>query len=332
MTLLEDFCKLAMKVSKVLDPRFEANETETRRASVVPFFQALGYNANNPREVKEEFRVEDKFVDYAIKRAGKPIIFVEAKQWNEKLSNHWRQLHEYFDQGKVKFAILTNGLNYEFYTDLKEAGRMDEKPFLSFNMRLHFHSSKDQEDSQLAKDLQWFTNAKFDTERILSVARRRTISCLLQKELDQPSHEIINYFASQVSSEPLTEDTRKDFASAIKDAWRELLKYDVSLRKHNMRGGAQIDIFPEYGTGMLNAKLLISEKMDRNDTFVLYGGERIRYGEAALKAHRKVNPRKEKVNGLTFWRFTDPFTGENRPIKDIIDDETLRSNILHFLR
>ena len=39
-----------------------------------------------------------------------------------------------FGTTKAKFAILTNGITYRFFTDLEEPNKMDEKPFLEVNI------------------------------------------------------------------------------------------------------------------------------------------------------------------------------------------------------
>ncbi|MBW9172500.1 type I restriction enzyme HsdR N-terminal domain-containing protein [Clostridium estertheticum] len=74
-------------------------------------------------------------VDYAIFKDGSPIIFVEAKSVNKKLSNHDAQLCRYFnDVTEVRIAIITNGTEYKFFTDLTADNVMDETPFLIVNL------------------------------------------------------------------------------------------------------------------------------------------------------------------------------------------------------
>ena len=43
-------------------------------------------------------------------------------------------MFRYFGTSKAKFAILTNGQFYRFYTDLDETNKMDETPFLEINI------------------------------------------------------------------------------------------------------------------------------------------------------------------------------------------------------
>lgn len=73
-------------------------------------------------------------VDYAIIRDWEPVILIEAKWCDEKLDKHDSQLFRYFCATKAKFAILTNGIIYKFYTDIENINKMDEKPFWIFDL------------------------------------------------------------------------------------------------------------------------------------------------------------------------------------------------------
>ena len=65
---------------------------------------------------------------------GDPVILIECKWIGENLEKHDSQLFRYFGTSKAKFAILTNGQFYRFYTDLDETNKMDETPFLEINI------------------------------------------------------------------------------------------------------------------------------------------------------------------------------------------------------
>src|ERR1700741_2550924 len=114
-------------------------EEATKNAFIMPFLQALGYDVFNPMEVVPEF-ISDiglkkgEKIDYAIMKDGSPCILVECKHVTQNLNIHDGQLLRYFHVSKAKFGLLTNGVIYRFYTDLVEPNKMDEKPFLEFNV------------------------------------------------------------------------------------------------------------------------------------------------------------------------------------------------------
>ena len=114
-----------------------ATEEATKNAFIMPFLQSLGYDVFNPVEVIPEYVTDigtkkGEKIDYAIFKDGNPIILIECKHCNQNLDLHEGQLLRYFHVSKAKFGILTNGVIYKFYSDLVEANKMDEKPFLEF--------------------------------------------------------------------------------------------------------------------------------------------------------------------------------------------------------
>lgn len=137
MELQNQLKALAEKVIK-LKEQIDTEES-TKHAFVLPFINLLGYDTFNPTEVVPEFTADlglkkGEKVDYAIFQHDVPIIIIECKNWKEKLNAHNSQLFRYFHTTKTRFALLTNGIEYQFFTDLESANKMDEKPFLEFDI------------------------------------------------------------------------------------------------------------------------------------------------------------------------------------------------------
>ena len=58
-------------------------------------------------------------------------MLVECKSAKTKLnSNHLNQLLRYYSVSDCRIGVLTNGVEYRFFTDSVNAGRMDMEPFL----------------------------------------------------------------------------------------------------------------------------------------------------------------------------------------------------------
>lgn len=68
----------------------------------------------------------------------------------------------YFSVTEAKFAILTNGINYKFFTDLEQTNMMDKKPFLEINLL-------DIDDNEILQ-LKKFAKNTFNLEAISSTA------------------------------------------------------------------------------------------------------------------------------------------------------------------
>jgi len=128
---------LGERVAKLKDQI--QTEEATKHSFVMPFIQTLGYDVFNPTEVVPEYisdigTKKGEKIDYAILKDGVPAILIECKHWAQDLVIHNNQILRYFNVSKAKFGVLTNGINYKFYSDLEEPNKMDEKPFLEFNI------------------------------------------------------------------------------------------------------------------------------------------------------------------------------------------------------
>ncbi|MEM1063161.1 MAG: type I restriction endonuclease, partial [Planctomycetota bacterium] len=112
-------------------------EEATKNAFVMPVINALGFNVFDPSEVVPEFVADvgvkkGEKVDYAIYVGGKPLILIECKTAGSKLSlKHASQLLRYYGVTEAKIAVLTNGIDWEFFTDIDTPNRMDERPFMT---------------------------------------------------------------------------------------------------------------------------------------------------------------------------------------------------------
>lgn len=222
---------LGDRVTKLKDQI--STEEATKNAFIMPFLQSLGYDVFNPTEVVPEF-ISDiglkkgEKIDYAIFMDGKPTILIECKHWSQNLSIHDGQLLRYFHVSKAKFGLLTNGINYRFYSDLVDPNKMDEKPFLEFNI----HEIKDNQVEELKK----FHKSYFDADSIVNTASElkytNELKQLLQQELNNPSPEFVKHFAKQVYPsnisakilELFTNLTKKSAQQYISDLITERLK------------------------------------------------------------------------------------------------------------
>lgn len=215
MDLKDQLKQLGDRVEK-LKHQIQTEEA-TKNALIMPFIQYLGYDVFNPLEVVPEF-VSDiglkkgEKIDYAILKEGVPTILVECKHWAQNLNIHDGQLLRYFHVSKAKFGILTNGINYRFYSDLVEPNKMDEKPFLEFNIN-------ELRDNQI-EELKKFHKTNFNIENIVNTASElkftNELKNLIQNELNNPSPEIVKYFAKQVYPGIITAKVLEQFTNLTK--------------------------------------------------------------------------------------------------------------------
>lgn len=207
-------------------------EEATKNALVLPFIKSLGFDVFDPTEVQPELTADvgvkkGEKVDYAILREGKPIIIMECKKYGTDLNRITAtQLYRYFSVTETRFAVLTNGVHYFFYTDLDQPNMMDAKPFLEFDL-LNF---KDQDADELKK----FTKTAFDINNILSTATdlkyTKEIQRVLNEQLHTPSEEFVRLLAGKVYNGRMTQAVKDQFAALTKRAFQQLVNDKINDR------------------------------------------------------------------------------------------------------
>lgn len=207
-------------------------EEATKNAFIMPFISALGYDVFNPVEVIPEFTADfgakkGEKVDYAIKKDADIIMLIECKWVGADLhQDHASQLCRYFSATKARFAILTNGIKYSFYSDIDEHNKMDSKPFFEFDIL-------DFEDHHIS-ELKKFTKSSFSLDNILNTASTlkytREIKKILQDELKNPSESFVRFFASQIYDGRLTQRVIEQFTQIVKEARTQFINERISER------------------------------------------------------------------------------------------------------
>lgn len=191
-------------------------EEATKTSFILPLLQILGYDVFNPFEVVPEFDAvrgikKGEKVDYCILVNDKPAIIIECKAWNEKLQSHDGQLFRYFHVTECRLAILTNGIQYKFFSDLSESNKMDEHPFFEFDIT-------DLKDEQI-EELDKFSKSNFDIDAILSNAETlklsQEIKNLFAAQLASPSEAFVKFFASNIFQGKINAKVLERFTSLV---------------------------------------------------------------------------------------------------------------------
>lgn len=206
-------------------------EEATKNAFIMPFFQILGYDVFNPLEVVPEHTCDvgtkkGEKIDYAIIKEGDPILLVECKHWNQNLTLHDNQLLRYFGVSKAKFALLTNGVEYRFYTDLESTNVMDKTPFLEVNIT----ALKDNHIEEIKK----FHKSNFNEEAILDTATdlkyTNDFRKVLEAEFNAPSEPLVRLLAKQVYSGTLTAKYIEYFTPLMKKSFNLMVSDIINSR------------------------------------------------------------------------------------------------------
>ncbi|MFL5233717.1 MAG: type I restriction enzyme HsdR N-terminal domain-containing protein [Microvirga sp.] len=207
-------------------------EEAMKTAIVLPFLSALEYDVFNPNDVIPEFCADavgkkGEKVDYAIKVDNEIRILIECKPITTNLDKvHLAQLYRYFSVTSAKFAILTNGRTFHFHTDLEAPNKLDERPFLTFDLS--------DLQSQLTAELRKFAKSEFSVDSILQSAHRLKYTGAIKKEItsqmENPSEEFVRLLITNLQTGRFTAAVREQFTPMVKSAFRDIIRDAVQSR------------------------------------------------------------------------------------------------------
>ena len=200
--------------------QYALTEEATKTAVILPLIQVLGFDVFSLDEVVPEFVADvglkkGEKVDFAIKIDGKVNILIEAKPISMSLgSAQFNQLYRYFAVTEAKLALLTNGRELWFFSDVDEPNKMDKKPFFKFDLQSF-------EDAEIA-DLSRFQKDEFSIETILEAASNlkyaSAAASYIRKQLETPDDEFVKLVGRQIHDGMLTKTVVERLKPAIQAA------------------------------------------------------------------------------------------------------------------
>jgi len=245
-------------------------EEAVKTAVVLPFLNALDYDIFNPHEVIPEFTADavgkkGEKVDYAIKVDGAIRILVECKPISTNLDKvHLAQLYRYFSVTDARFAILTNGRTFHFHTDLEAPNKLDERPFLTFDLS--------DLQGQLTHELKKFAKSEFSVDSILQTAQQLKYTSAIKKELlnqlETPSEEFVRMMTSGLQIPRYTTPIIDQFTPMVKAAFREVVRDAVQARLSNALAETEI-LDPKSDAAILEAEEEIVTTDDEREGFMI---------------------------------------------------------------
>lgn len=225
---------LANIAKKIRDLRHTVETEEaTKNAFIMPFISTvLGYDVFDPSEVVPEFTADvgvkkGEKVDYAIFKDGQVQILMECKKIGDPLDLRYAsQLFRYFAVTSARIAILTNGQHYHVYTDGDLPNRMDEKPFLMFDLL--------DIDRTLVPEIQKLSKESFDIESVVSAAEELKyiggIRRIIASEVKEPSEEWVRFFVNRIYEGRTTQRIVDQFRPLVAKALTQYIGDQVNSR------------------------------------------------------------------------------------------------------
>ena len=243
-------------------------EEATKNAFIMPFISSiLGYDVFDPMEVVPEFTADvgtkrGEKIDYAIMRGGEVQILIECKASMGALKvEHASQLFRYFATTNSRLAVLTNGVVWQFYTDLDAPNIMDSKPFLVLDML--------DIDETLVPEIQKLSKDAFDLDSIINAAGELKYVGAIKRQIAaqfrEPSEEWIRFFASRVYDGSITAKVREQFTGLVAKASKQFLTEQVNDRlKTALGAGASVPVEDEGAMAAISSEPIVEQDLDRD--------------------------------------------------------------------
>jgi hypothetical protein len=239
MFVLENLHELSERVRNELhnDQKAVCTEEATKTAFIMPFLQLLGYDVFNPSEICPEYTADvglkkGEKVDFAVLKNGQPIILMECKTLTTDLkTSHISQLFRYFCTTEAKIAILTNGAEYQFFTDLNSVNVMDNNPFMVLNL-LDIDAIKG--NLEVQKQLQKLSKGSFNIGEVVDLASAQYVNRLLQayleKNLVEPDPDLIKFFATKFHGGRATKKILDGYEPLVKKGLNQFINHKVQSK------------------------------------------------------------------------------------------------------
>jgi hypothetical protein len=233
-------------------------------------------------------------------------MIIEAKRVGENLDCGAQQLFRYFVTSDAKYAILTNGTEYRFYTDSEISNKMDLSPFLTID----FSCTNETQINALGN----FRKKEYDRGKIYSMAVEmkyvNEIKTAIKDQLSNPSDDFIRLLISNSCKGTKTK--------AIVDRFRPFVKKSIN----DMMGGFCNIHISDEAAGELDGSIessMENEIMEATRGALPEESRRSKINKSMHKNHFSINYRNcqmfschysEDKKSVSYIQFMQPFMEE----------------------
>lgn len=194
-------------------------EEKTKNAILLPFFRVLGYDPIDLRDVEPQFPVEldgmgPREVDYAVKVDGSPVMLFQWEKAEVDLdTSEGDPLYRKLPILDTSVVVHTNGLSYRLYVHLGAQSRIEDRPFLEFDLLDH--------TAEEIEQLQLLTKSTFDTEALLAAAFEhrygQRLEQFLARQKETPSDHFVRFLAAQAFEGDVSAEDLERFRPVVRD-------------------------------------------------------------------------------------------------------------------
>lgn len=237
------------QVIETLRPKVEAlrrhglKETPTRTIVIDPLLEALGWDVRDPDEVELEYpTVDGKAVDYGLKLNRKCVLLVEAKAFDDPLTDvkAITQTVNYANSDGITWCILTNGLTWKVYRSIENCPAPDK---LMYEVSIDPGDSEGMSVRQIAEQMWRFSREELAKGALDALGEKTFTDSKVRKALDMimvaPPRSFLNVVRETMGDRAIRPQQIKDSLARI---WAENLAAtpsaiaDPSIRKSDEEG------------------------------------------------------------------------------------------------
>lgn len=214
----------------------DLKEYPTRTIFVDPLLKALGWDVREPDEVQLEYpTIDGKSVDYAPKINRKPVLFVEAKQLNDPLTDikSVTQVVGYAANAGVEWCILTNGATYKVYRSTEKAKAPDK---LLFEISLDPKKAEGMSNEQVAEQFARFSRDSMAKGVLDEIGEQIFTTGKIRKALDkifaEPPNTLIRLIRFTIGDETIKPTQVRN---ALKRLWSQTSEVEIPSTSESVR-------------------------------------------------------------------------------------------------
>lgn len=127
--MLQETLEMVVDRMKKHRSLYDQNEMAVRDQLVNPILRGLGWNPEDPEEVRPNVSTEEGVPDYSLIKNDSTVLFIEVKKLSVDVEQREviSQLAKYcFGEG-MKYGVLTNGVIWILFRAFQEGTTMGER-------------------------------------------------------------------------------------------------------------------------------------------------------------------------------------------------------------
>lgn len=201
--------------------RHGLKETPTRTIVIDPLLEALGWEVRDPDEVQLEYpTVDGKSVDYGLKLNKKCVLLVEAKPFDDPLTDvkAITQVVNYANSDGIVWCILTNGLTWKVYRSIENCPAPDK---LMYEVSIDPRDSEGMSVQQIAQQMWRFSREEIAKGALDTLGEQTFTDGKVRKALDAimaaAPRSFLNVVREVMGDQTITPQQVKESLSRI---WR----------------------------------------------------------------------------------------------------------------